>query len=117
MIIKDAVVRRAELVDGFGESIQTANVSSFGDQVSSPNRAFSQAVPSYNFVPANFREFTSTGGSTGTEDRKFKVSTGTSVGGCGAIQSFRSLKFAVLAKRAHGSAADVTAALTYYEDV
>jgi hypothetical protein len=81
-----AVSFKTDHQDRYGES-------AFGDQVIVTNRPFIQALPSYNFIPSNFREFTATGGSTGVESRKFKVSTGTSVGGYGAIQSFRSLNY------------------------
>jgi hypothetical protein len=74
-------------------NLDNVNISAFGDQASVPNRPFVQAIPTYNLIPANFREFDSLGGSTGTEDRKFKVSSGTSAGGFGAIQSFRSLNY------------------------
>lgn len=58
------------------------------------NYAYVNASPAYNLIPSNFREFTATGGTTGAINREFFVTTGTSVGGYGAIQSFRSVKFA-----------------------
>ena len=67
--------------------------TAFGELNVAENRAFIQAAPLYNLVPANFREFTSGTGSTGAEDRMFKVSTGTGIGGYGAIQSFRSVNY------------------------
>lgn len=73
--------------------LDNVNISAFGDQSFVPNNPFVQSIPSYNLIPSNFREFTSSGGSAGAENRKFKVSTGTSVGGYGAIQSFRSLNY------------------------
>lgn len=73
--------------------IGNITVSSFNDAAQAVNRPFVQTVPSYNFIPSNFREFTASGGSSGAEDRKFKVSSGTSAGGYGAIQSFRSLNY------------------------
>ena len=48
----------------------------------------------YGLIPANFRQFTASGGSTGTEGRLFKISTGASAGGYGAIQTFRSIPHA-----------------------
>lgn len=69
------------------ESQQT----SYGVKEFVENNAFVRAAPVYNLIPANFREFTSASGSTGAENREFKTSTGTTVFGYGAIQSFRSL--------------------------
>jgi len=65
--------------------------SAYGVQESFVNVAFVRSSPVYNLLPANFRTFTSLGGSAGVVSREYKVSTGTSVGGYGAIQSFRSL--------------------------
>lgn len=57
------------------------------------NHSYVTASPVYNLLPANFRTFTSGTGSATTENREFKVSTGTTIYGYGAIQSFRSLAF------------------------
>ena len=65
--------------------------TAFGEQESVPSNAFIEGSATYGLIPANFREFDATGGTTGVENRMFKVSSGTSVGGYGAIQSFRSI--------------------------
>ena len=65
--------------------------TAFNESLVESNTSYIEGSASYNLIPANFRQFTANGGSTGTEDRKFKVSTGTTVGGYGAIQSFRSV--------------------------
>ena len=75
-----------EIVDGIP-------LTGFGEVNVAQNRPYIQSAPLYNLIPSNFREFTSGSGSTGAEDRMFKVSTGTSVGGYGAIQSFRALNY------------------------
>lgn len=64
-----------------------------GELNTSNNIAFVQADAVYGLIPSNFREFSGTGGSTGVEDKKFKVSTGTTQFGYGAIQSFRALNY------------------------
>lgn len=66
-----------------------------GDVITSKNRAFIQSVPSYNFIPSNFRTFTDgASGSATAENGMFKVSCGTGgLGSFGAIQSFRSLNY------------------------
>jgi hypothetical protein len=57
------------------------------------NTSYVLASPVYNLLPSNFRAFTATGGSTAVTGREFTVTSGTSAGGYGAIQSFRSVKF------------------------
>lgn len=47
----------------------------------------------YNFIPSNFRTFTSGAGTTLAEDNVFKVTSGTSLGDYGTIRSFRSLNY------------------------
>lgn len=79
--------------------------SAFGEVEVSQLEPFIQATAAYNLVPANFREFTATGGSTGASDGMFFASTGTSVGGYGAIQSFRSVNY----KAGQGAMARFTA--------
>lgn len=70
---------------------QKFQTTAFGEQESTPSFAFIEGSASYDLIPANFRTFTATGGNVGTENRMFKMSTGTSVGGYGAVQSFRSI--------------------------
>lgn len=74
-----------------GVSEYTTN--GYHEQTSSQNEAFIQSSPYYNFLPSNFRTFTSGSGTATVADKMFKVTTGTSVGGYGAIQSFRSLNY------------------------
>lgn len=80
----------------YGASVE-ANISSpltaFGEVPIAQNTAFIQNTAAYNLVPSNFREYTATGGSTGAANEKWFCTTGTSVGGYGAIQSFRSLNY------------------------
>lgn len=52
-------------------------------------KPFIEGAGTYNLIPANFRQFTAASGSVAAENRLFKCSTGTSVGGYGALQSFR----------------------------
>lgn len=65
--------------------------TAFNELISESNVSFIEGASTYGFIPSNFRQFTSSGGSTGVENRMFKVSCGTSVGGYGAVQSLRSL--------------------------
>lgn len=74
-------------ISNFNNGERTA----FNEQEVAGNDIVIEGAGIYNLVPANFREFTSISGSTGTQNRMMNVSTGTSVGGYGAIQSFRSL--------------------------
>lgn len=79
--------------------------SAFGEQVVVTPEAYVQAAPVYGLVPANFREFTTGSGGTGVENGMFKVTTGTSSGGYGAIQSFRAVNY----KAGQGGRANFTA--------
>lgn len=65
----------------------------FGELTVAENLPFIQASAEYDFVPSNFRTFTSGTGSATTESKMFKTSTGAGVGGYGAIQSFRSINY------------------------
>lgn len=65
--------------------------SAFNEDYGVSPESFIEGSATYGLIPANFREFTATGGSTGVDGRLFKTSTGTSVGGYGAIQSFRAI--------------------------
>jgi hypothetical protein len=57
------------------------------------NTAFVQNTGVYEFMPTNFREYTSAGGSTGITNRMFASSCGTTIYGYGTIQSFRALNY------------------------
>lgn len=65
----------------------------FGEVSIAENQPFIQGTAVYNFIPSNFRTFTSGSGTAGAEDQMFKVSTGTSQFGYGAIQSFRAINY------------------------
>lgn len=68
--------------------------TAFGELSVAQYTAFIQNTAVYGLIPANFREYTDgSSGSTGISDRMFTVQTGTSSGGYGAIQSFRSLNY------------------------
>lgn len=82
--------------------------SAFGEQLVAELEPFIQATANYNLVPSNFREFSATGGTTGASGGMFFAQTGTSVGGYGAIQSFRSLNY----KAGQGGMARFTALFT-----
>lgn len=68
-------------------------LTAFGEVSVAENFPFLQGSAVYNFLPANFRAHTSGSGSTDTAGGLFQVNTGTSVGGYGAIQSFRALNY------------------------
>lgn len=68
--------------------------SAFGESVFAMLTAFVQNNGVYEFLPSNFRSYTSgVASSTGIVNRMFAVGNGTSVGGYGAIQSFRALNY------------------------
>lgn len=48
---------------------------------------------SYNLIPANFRTFTASSGSVSAQSKFIKVETGTSNGGYGNMQSFRTISY------------------------
>lgn len=68
-------------------------LTAFGETNVAENFPFVQGSATYDFLPANFRSYTSGSGSTTVADGLFQTNTGTSVGGYGAIQSFRSLNY------------------------
>jgi hypothetical protein len=72
-----------------GESVLLK--SAFNELVVSNNVPVIQNTAEYGLIPSNFREYTSFTGTTGIEAQMFKVTTGTTVYGYGAIQSFRSI--------------------------
>lgn len=67
--------------------------TAFGEYLIAQLEPYIEARPTYDLVPANFRTFTAVSGTAGVEDRMFKTSTGTAVGGYGAVQSFRNLNY------------------------
>ena len=69
------------------------NNSAFGETSIAENRPFIQATAAYNFLPNNFRAYTTGSGSTSVASQLFTTSTGTSIYSYAAIQSFRSLNY------------------------
>lgn len=86
-------------------SSPATNYSAFGETSVAENRPYIQATAVYNFLPANFRSYTSGTGSTDVRGGQFVTETGGGVGGYGAIQSFRSLNY----KTGEGALARFTA--------
>ena len=72
-------------------STSTSLTTAFGERSVALNEPFIQASPTQGFIPANFRVYTAGGGEGTVESGEFKIQTNTSVGGYGAIQSFRSV--------------------------
>lgn len=68
-------------------------LTAFGDLQTASLTAFIQNTGVYGLIPNNFREYTSFSGTTGVTDRMFTVTTGTTIYGYGAIQSFRALNY------------------------
>lgn len=68
-------------------------LTAFGEATVAENHPFIQASANYDLLPSNFRAFTATGGTAGVDNHLFKCTTGTSVGGYGAIQSLRSVNY------------------------
>ncbi len=90
----------AELLrDAVSDIINNINIrniipkTAFGEISIAKNTAFVQNTGAYEFMPTNFREYTSAGGTTGITDRMFTAQCGTTIYGYGAIQSFRSLNY------------------------
>jgi hypothetical protein len=67
--------------------------TAFGEMSVAKNTAFVQNTAVYEFLPNNFRSYTSLGGTTSISDKMFQVSSSASVGSYGTIQSFRSLNY------------------------
>lgn len=76
-------------------SLPANSKTSFGDLITANITPVVSGEAVYGFIPSNFREFTNASGTTGVSGNLFQVTTGTSVGGYGAIQSFRSLNYRV----------------------
>ena len=69
------------------------NKTAYGELTVAVDEPFVQSNATYDFLPSNFRDYTSSGGSASVADRLFTVNTGTTLYGYGAIQSFRSLNY------------------------
>lgn len=68
--------------------------TAFGEVLQASNYPYIQSAPVNNFLPANFRAYTTGTGTAGVTDRQFAVTTGTGgTGAYGAVQSFRSLNY------------------------
>lgn len=67
--------------------------TAFGENIFEKKNVKIAASSTYNLIPANFRTFTTLSGTTAAVDNEFRVQTGTTQFGYGAIQSFRSLNF------------------------
>lgn len=87
--LREHIKRLQTKIMGFDDVTTTA----FGEVSVAGNTAFIQVAPIYNLLPSNFRDFNSGTGTAGVENKMFKVSTGTGVGGYGAVQSFRALNY------------------------
>lgn len=89
--------KKVTQIDSQGNSVSPGQITSpltgFGEVNVAQNNAFIQASATYNFLPSNFRDFTSGTGSTEVANKLFVCKTGTGVGGYGAIQSFRALNY------------------------
>ncbi len=75
--------------------VQVSNLtkSSYGDLITANLIPVVVGSAVYKFIPANFRTFTSGGGTATTTSNLFKVTSGTSLGNYGVIRSFRSLAY------------------------
>ena len=78
-----------------GQKVELLNpLTAFGEMSVAINRAFIQAAPVNGLLPSNFRVYNSgTGSSAGVSGNEFSVSSGTTAGGYGAVQSFRALNY------------------------
>lgn len=68
-------------------------LTAFGEVSSVYNYPNIQSAPVNNFLPANFRAYTSGSGTAGVTDREFTCTTGETALGYGAVQSFRCLSY------------------------
>ena len=96
-LFKRLLQKNTTLIDNQTNGNQTVKITSpltaFGEVMTSEHTAFVQNTGVYEFIPNNFKTYTSSGGSTGITDRMFTVTSGTTIYGYGAIQSFRSLNY------------------------
>jgi len=65
----------------------------FGESITAGLTAFIQNTGVYEFIPTNFKEYTSGTGTTGITNRMFAVTNGVGALSYGAIQSFRALNY------------------------
>ena len=73
--------------------IKLAGEAGGAEVATATNQPFIQATPVNNFLPANFRAYTSLSGSATVNNNMFECKSGTTTFGYGAIQSFRSLNY------------------------
>jgi len=82
------------LADGLAQAAAGTPKTAFGELSVASNTAFIQATGVYNFIPNNFRTYTSgTGASATSSDRFFICNSGTTLYGYGVVQSLRSLNY------------------------
>lgn len=74
-------------------NVENITNSSYGELLTSILYPVISGDAVYEFIPTNFRSFTFFSGATSTENGTLKVSTGETVNGYAAIQSFRSINY------------------------
>lgn len=79
--------------DKFLEVSVREPLTGFGELNTAENVAFIQGSGAYEFIPTNFRTYTTLSGTAGVTNRMFTTTCGTTSLGYGAIQSFRSLNY------------------------
>lgn len=89
----DVLVHNAIKANSTSAAYLGADLSALGEETVVENIPIVQNTPTYGLVPSNFRQYTSSGGTTGVTDRMFTCSSGTTIFGYGAIQSFRALTY------------------------
>lgn len=68
-------------------------LSGFGELSVAENNPFIQATAAYNLIPANFRSYTTTGGSVSAVTQEFRTAIDTTSGASAELKSFRSIKY------------------------
>ena len=83
-----------DIYNGFGLPVRIASpTTAFGEMLTASMTPVIQSAPVYDYLPANFRNYTAFTGSSGVESGHFYARTGTTIYGYGAVQSFRSLNY------------------------
>lgn len=124
-------------VPAWREEMQKASNNTRGpyDEVSvESNTPFVPGNAVYRFIPSNFRTFLAGAGTAGIDGNLFQVTSGTALADLGTfvvakgqsanidlttflIRVPPSLRLVVSGRMASGSAADLTASITWYEDI
>ena len=73
--------------------MSNVHVNNLGDTLVAESVPTVSGDAVYGFIPSNFRTFLAGTGTATTEDNKFKVTSGTSLGDYGVIRSFRSVNY------------------------